>query len=598
MTRACFCAIVPILLLCTFAHGGAIEGFTPSGAFDEQQKTWTTEDGVRVLINAGGDFDATKPTHLVLFALPNGNTIEWTWGGTLEPGMDWHYDIQHVGAQTRQLRSITKDENIVVALLEANTKSWPAWRKAHPDNGTRIRDLVAQVSRTVSGPESSKHLTLTCHSGGGSLIFGYLNGGDAIGDNVTRIAWLDANYAYDDADKHGDKLLAWLKADKSRHMIVIAYDDSQITLAGKPVLKSPMGGTFGSSQRMIERFGKDVELTKSTRGPFEVTVGMNGQAQFLVHGNPEKKILHTVLVERNGLLEALTLGTPLAAKWGGEFWGDRAYAKFVGPTMPSTQPATKPVATKTSGLPPRPDGAKGGKFFAESVADLPPKAREIAIEQEVLRGNVPDFMRKFVPITVTFTSPDGAKYEATYEVSPDYLCVGSDADFFRVPLTPATATRIAAALGCSLSTRKIADDVYANAVVKLEPQPLGPPREAVETFMKHNAMIEEQRGGKPPGELIAGIKKDVVISNRLKEKPNKIAIYGWHKPDGKPIQPLYVGHVDWYVDYSHGIRLVKREMTVDGKRADLEDVMKDPNLCGAVSDEGPIVSGAATYESK
>ena len=58
--------------------------------------------------------------------------------------------------------------------------------------------------------------------------------------------------------------------------------------------------------------------------------------------------------------------------------------------------------------------------------------------------------------------------------------------------------------------------------------------------------------------------------------------------DGIPIQPLYVGHVDWYVDYSHGIRLVKREMTMDGKRVDLEDVLKDPNLCGAVSDEGPI----------
>src|SRR4029079_19173007 len=126
----------------------------------------------------------------------------------------------------------------------------------------------------------------------------------------------------------------------------------------------------------------------------------------------------------------------------------------------------------------------------------------------------------------------------------------------------------------------------------------GPPREAVETFMKHNAIIEEQRAGKPPGQLIAGIKKDVVITNRLKEQHTKVAISGGHKLDGKPIQPLYVGHVDWYVDYSHGIRLVKREMTVDGKRADLEDVMKDPNLCGAVSDEGPIVSGAATYESK
>jgi len=44
-----------------------------------------------------------------------------------------------------------------------------------------------------------------------------------------------------------------------------------------------------------------------------------------------------------------------------------------------------------------------------------------------------------------------------------------------------------------------------------------------------------------------------------------VAIYGWHKLDGKPIQPLYTGHVDWYVDYSHGIRLVSRTIYIDNK---------------------------------
>lgn len=32
-------------------------------------------------------------------------------------------------------------------------------------------------------------------------------------------------------------------------------------------------------------------------------------------------------------------------------------------------------------------------------------------------------------------------------------------------------------------------------------------------------------------------------------KTNRVTIYGWHKLDGKPIQPLFTGHVDWYVDY-------------------------------------------------
>ena len=83
-----------------------------------------------------------------------------------------------------------------------------------------------------------------------------------------------------------------------------------------------------------------------------------------------------------------------------------------------------------------------------------------------------------------------------------------------------------------------------------------------------------------------------MITNRLKEKPNKVAIYGWHQLDAKPIQPLYLGHADYYVDYSHGIRLVKETMTVDGKPRKVEDVLRDPEMSKLLSDEGSI---DATY---
>jgi hypothetical protein len=43
-----------------------------------------------------------------------------------------------------------------------------------------------------------------------------------------------------------------------------------------------------------------------------------------------------------------------------------------------------------------------------------------------------------------------------------------------------------------------------------------------------------------------------------------VASYGWHKLDGKPIQPVYAGHVNWYVDYSHGIRLIAKQVKMDG----------------------------------
>jgi len=103
----------------------------------------------------------------------------------------------------------------------------------------------------------------------------------------------------------------------------------------------------------------------------------------------------------------------------------------------------------------------GGKFFAETVADLPPKAREAAIVQEILRGNIPDFLRTFVTIKVG----DGV----AYEVMPDYLAIGTDADFVRMPMMPQSAAIIATAFGCTLPTRKMVNDIYAQAAIKLEP---------------------------------------------------------------------------------------------------------------------------------
>ena len=80
----------------------------------------------------------------------------------------------------------------------------------------------------------------------------------------------------------------------------------------------------------------------------------------------------------------------------------------------------------------------------------------------------------------------------------------------------------------------------------------------------------------------------MVISNRLTQKPGRIAIYGWHKADGKPIQPLSTVHGAGYADYSHGIRLVSEKVLVDGKLCSVYDILKDPELAPLLSDEGPM----------
>jgi hypothetical protein len=593
MSRA-IAFLAPLVVLTFGLHGAPIDGFKPAPYFEDQMLELTPDEAVRVLINAPGDFDPARPTQLVIFALPNGNTIEQTLGCVTTPGMDWHFDIQHVAAQTRLVRKAMPDQNIVVAAVGADTKSWPAWRGKRPDAPTRIRKIVDTIAARIPGKPLT--IALTCHSGGGAFLFSFIDGGGAIPANINRIAWLDAIYAYDEPEKHhGDKLIAWLKGDASRAMVVISYDDRNITLNGKKVV-SETGGTYRSSHRMIDRFNRDVPLAESMQGDFARFAGLDGRVTFLIHPNPELKILHTVLVERNGLIEALTLNTPAQGKWAGQFWGPRAYTSLIQPA-PATQPSTsttKTFPTNTSAaipIPPRPANAPGGKAFAESIDDLPPNGREAAVVQEVLRGNVPAFLRKLHPVTLK-----SGNHTCVVQVMPDYLAIGSNADFLRMPMTPASAMMIADAFGFSLTTTKIADAVYEQADVKLEPRPLTENRDAVKTFAQHNRIIEEQRGGKSLGALVAGIKKDVVISNRLKEKPNKVAIYGWHKPDGKPIQPLYTGHVDWYVDYSHGVRLVSQTVTLDGQQRDLYEVLADPKTCKIVGEGEPIVRSAATYD--
>ena len=83
-----------------------------------------------------------------------------------------------------------------------------------------------------------------------------------------------------------------------------------------------------------------------------------------------------------------------------------------------------------------------------------------------------------------------------------------------------------------------------------------------------------------------GHKKDVVLSATLPANPGKVAIYGWHRPDGQPIQPLSTVLRDSWVGYNHGIRLVDRGILVDGSARDLADVLRDPELAPLLSDDG------------
>lgn len=236
--------------------------------------------------------------------------------------------------------------------------------------------------------------------------------------------------------------------------------------------------------------------------------------------------------------------------------------------------------------PPRAEHAAGGTAVYKGAFPMGWKQRDSVVQQEILAGNLPSFLKKMVPVRVSVKDPaSGRLIHATYYVTPDYLSAGSDQDWVRVNITPMAAQRIADSFHCFLPTRKMVDDIYRAAKVKLEPVPMYAFRDSTPTMYQHHLIIEGQRKGRTG--LIAGIKKDVVISGALTHNPktDRLAIYGWHMPDGKPIQPLYTGHVNWWVDYSQGIRLVYRMIRVDGKWMDYRDVLADPKLKLLLCDE-------------
>lgn len=235
----------------------------------------------------------------------------------------------------------------------------------------------------------------------------------------------------------------------------------------------------------------------------------------------------------------------------------------------------------------------GGTAFYQQAAAMKWAARDSFVVKEILAGNVPYFLKKFVPVRVSVTdSTTGKIITATFYTSPDYLSLGTDADWARINITPMAAQQVADKLDCFLPTRKMVDDIYKAAKLKLEPVPMYAFRDSTPTMWHHHLIIEGQRKVRtacPPDRqgLIAGIKKDVVISGKISRdnRPDRVAIYGWHKPDGKPIQPLYTGHINWWVDYSQGIRLIYRKIKVGKKWMDYTDVLKDLILKKLICDE-------------
>ena len=243
-------------------------------------------------------------------------------------------------------------------------------------------------------------------------------------------------------------------------------------------------------------------------------------------------------------------------------------------------------------IPLRPESALTGSEFANRVSAMDKSEREQAILAQLIRGNLPDFLRRLRPLQLIHRFEDKKAITATIFVMPDYLAIGSDHDFLSMPMDLYTGLETAIRFGFVLPTKKMVDAIFKHSDFHFTPEPMrpGPRMTSMAYFLEHSRRIKEQRLaiGCPLDALISGHKKDVVLTNRLVQNQGKIAIYGWHWPSGIPIQPLTTIHGATYADYSHGIRLVSEMVLIDGKPCSIYEVLEDPRLATVLSDEGPI----------
>ena len=356
LPRGCYCVSLCVMkhyfwVLIIFSFVSAAAGqqtpaqlcWVDSKDFAERDCSFLYEPGVRVRINAPAEGLMTprKPVRLIFYALPNGNSTEWTFGKRMGQGDDWHFDIQHIGAQTRFLRAVDTLHNYVVVYLEAENRSWGAWRKAGPGRDLIIKELVEQIALLFSADcsgagcsgESSSGadcagnsmpiVELNSHSGGGNFIFGFMDACDSLPDYLWRISFIDSDYNWDD-ERYGPKLVRWLSGGDAatqhntscagprntavpatdaathhtaavlatdaatphiggqpatpRQLFVACYKDYVALYNGKPFV-SKKGGTWHRTKMMYNYLRRHLEGAQWSRGGGESSGQRGGQCE-------------------------------------------------------------------------------------------------------------------------------------------------------------------------------------------------------------------------------------------------------------------------------------------------------------------------------
>lgn len=247
---------------------------------------------------------------------------------------------------------------------------------------------------------------------------------------------------------------------------------------------------------------------------------------------------------------------------------------------------------KTLNIPNRSDNSLSGTDFCNRYSGLYLNQRDVQIFAEISAGNIPEFLRTFCEVSITYKNNNIVIY-----VLPDYMCIGSDEDYVRMPMSAKTGQRLASIFDCMLPTKRMVDIIWKNAPNKINQSPMGPPYDATMQSMQrlrdHNSKIELEMQNKDKSLLTAGHKKDIILDNALApNNPNKrISIYGWQGTSGISIQgpkPQSSAHAENYQDYSQCIRLVSNTCKLNGNMVNINQILDDKDLSYALNEDGVL----------
>lgn len=311
--------VTVIVQLLLFLQAAEVFGQQSHSVID----SFTVYTDIHVTIDKPAKFVRNRETIITFFALPNGNTTAQTMGKKMNAGDDWHYDIQHIRAQTAFIRKQLHTKNFVVIYLENSLKSWPAWKQQHINFKEVYPVLIDSLTDLIEGEKKSVYLN--GHSGGGSFIFGYLAAIEKIPLHIKRISFLDSEYGYDST--YYPKLKSWLKKVKGATLTVFAYNDSVALYNGKPVV-SATGGTWYRSHLLLMHLQKDFVISKTISDSLTLYQSANKQLRFFFKENYNRGIYHTQQVELNGFIHSILCSTKYESK-GYFYYSKRAYDELI-----------------------------------------------------------------------------------------------------------------------------------------------------------------------------------------------------------------------------------------------------------------------------